>query len=412
MPIFKIKLRELTPRSKQYTICYWVSHKRRTQFILTEYTLYQTEWNDRRQHVICLNQGREFYLTRIQRWIESDKAILERVFRELEHSKMEYTLQDIVNRFNQYRSCDTFFAYIDKETEQLYSSGHTGTARNYQAARSSFLEFIRDDRLPLTAITEELIVDYEQWLKKNKIQRNTTSFYMRQLRSIFNKAVKAGATEQSFPFRRVYTGIDKTKKRAVDESVIARLINQDLSQHSSLEFTRDIFLLSFYMRGTAFVDIAYLKKENLKNGVIRYMRHKTDISIEVKVEECISKIINRYTSNAESDYLLPIITETDDIKAYKQYKNKLSYYNKLLKRLSSMLELDVLLTSYVSRHTWATIARNINISLPVISAGMGHSSEATTRIYLASLEASTIDKANQEILQHVISAENFLVIRG
>lgn len=304
---------------------------------------------------------------------------------------------------SQTTNCPSFVSYIDEEIRKLSNAGQNGTAQNYKAAMNSFTKFIRNENFPLSSFTEEIVQKYESWLRNRYLSRNTISFYMRQLRSIYNKAVKANLTEQTFPFDNVYTGIDKTKKRAVDISVITKLIALDLSYSSSLCFARDLFLLSFYMRGMAFVDMAYLKHDNIKNGVIRYIRHKTDIMLEIKIEQCISDIINRYASKSKLGYLLPIITRTDAEKAYTQYKNKRSYYNKLLKKISQLIGPDILLTSYVSRHSWATIARNMNISLAVISAGMGHSSETMTRIYLTSLEASTIDQANSAILNHISS---------
>lgn len=304
---------------------------------------------------------------------------------------------------SQTTNCPSFVSYIDEEIRKLSNAGRNGTAQNYKAAMNSFTKFIRNENFPLSSFTEEIVQKYESWLRNRYLSRNTISFYMRQLRSIYNKAVKANLTEQTFPFDNVYTGIDKTKKRAVDISVITKLIALDLSYSSSLCFARDLFLLSFYMRGMAFVDMAYLKHDNIKNGVIRYIRHKTDIMLEIKIEQCISDIINRYASKSKLGYLLPIVTRTDAEKAYTQYKNKRSYYNKLLKKISQLIGPDILLTSYVSRHSWATIARNMNISLAVISAGMGHSSETMTRIYLTSLEASTIDQANSAILNHISS---------
>ena len=304
---------------------------------------------------------------------------------------------------SQTTNCPSFVSYIDEEIRKLSNAGRNGTAQNYKAAMNSFTKFIRNENFPLSSFTEEIVQKYESWLRNRYLSRNTISFYMRQLRSIYNKAVKANLTEQTFPFDNVYTGIDKTKKRAVDISVITKLIALDLSYSSSLCFARDLFLLSFYMRGMAFVYMAYLKHDNIKNGVIRYIRHKTDIMLEIKIEQCISDIINRYASKSKLGYLLPIITRTDAEKAYTQYKNKRSYYNKLLKKISQLIGPDILLTSYVSRHSWATIARNMNISLAVISAGMGHSSETMTRIYLTSLEASTIDQANSAILNHISS---------
>lgn len=304
---------------------------------------------------------------------------------------------------SQTTNCPSFVSYIDEEIRKLSNAGRNGTAQNYKAAMNSFTKFIRNENFPLSSFTEEIVQKYESWLRNRYLSRNTISFYMRQLRSIYNKAVKANLTEQTFPFDNVYTGIDKTKKRAVDISVITKLIALDLSYSSSLCFARDLFLLSFYMRGMAFVDMAYLKHDNIKNGVIRYIRHKTDIMLEIKIEQCISDIINRYASKSKLGYLLPIITRTDAEKAYTQYKNKRSYYNKLLKKISQLIGPDILLTSYIFRHSWATIARNMNISLAVISAGMGHSSETMTRIYLTSLEASTIDQANSAILNHISS---------
>ena len=123
--------------------------------------------------------------------------------------------------------------------------------------------------------------------------------------------------------------------------------------------------------------------------------------MRVRVEACILEIFERYADQARLGYLLPIITEKDPVKAYEQYRNKRSYYNKLLKRLSKLIDLSIPLTSYVSRHTWATVARDMNVAMPVISAGMGHSSETVTRIYLASLDASTIDSANLKIINYV-----------
>lgn len=297
-----------------------------------------------------------------------------------------------------------FFAFMQNEIEKLVKSGQSSTARNYLSAKKSFMEFVDDEYLPFKALTGQLVLEYEKWLKRHSVLRNTSSFYMRQLRSVYNKAVEYRLTTQKHPFTAVYTGVDKTKKRAVNESVITRLLALDVRDYpQSLTFAKDLFLLSFYMCGIAFVDLAYLKKENIKSGVIRYTRHKTDVTMEVKMEGCILEIFNRYAKESCFDYLLPIITEADEKKAYLQYLNKRSYYNKLLKRLSVMLKLEIPLTSYVSRHTWATVARDMNIPISVISAGMGHTSEHMTRIYLASLDESTISQANLKIMEYINS---------
>lgn len=153
----------------------------------------------------------------------------------------------------------------------------------------------------------------------------------------------------------------------------------------------------------AFVDVAYLKKTDLRDGIIRYVRHKTGQVISVRLEPCMKEIIDRYAHQTKhSPYLLPILRSSNEFEAYDQYQNALSYYNKQLKKISRLLEIGNSLSSYVSRHTWATIARDKNIPLAVISAGMGHSSQLITQIYLASLEDSVVDEANLCIISSII----------
>ena len=404
MAKFIIKLSEASTSNYEQTVCYLLSFKRRTQGLQTKYKLRIDEW-DEKQQVIVISPGseRESYLNKVQCRINNDKNLFKRVLRELEETETSYSISDIMKLFNKYRSGQTFFSFMDHEIKTLLEQGRSGTAQNYIAAKSSFLEFVKDEELNLNAITEDLILEYEKWLRGSQLARNTTSFYMRQLRSVYNKAVRQKLVNQNSPFMEAYTGIDRTRKRAVKASTITHLAELDLKGKFSLELARDLFLFSFYMRGIAFVDMAYLKKSDIKNGEIHYCRHKTDIPLDVKLENCMLEIIDRYAAKTKDDYLLPIITETDEAKAYKQYQNKRSYYNKLLKKISRILNLEIPLTSYVSRHTWATVARNMDIPISIISAGMGHTSETTTRIYLCSLEASTVDRANHKVIEQIIS---------
>lgn len=147
----------------------------------------------------------------------------------------------------------------------------------------------------------------------------------------------------------------------------------------------------------AFIDIAYLKRSNIQNGVLCYTRRKTGQLLSIRIEPCIQRIIDRY-ANSASPYLFPIITSTDATKSYEQYQVALNRHNRLLGRLSGMLECGCKLTSYTSRHSWATAARNHNVPISVISQGMGHTSEQTTRIYLTMLENRIIDDANKWII--------------
>ena len=241
----------------------------------------------------------------------------------------------------------------------------------------------------------DMMLMYEAHLKARGVRMNTISFYMRNLRAVYNRAVEKGLTQPNNPFRHVYTGVDKTVKRAIPIKAIKALKELDLSMKPSLDFARDMFLFSFYTRGMSFVDMAYLKKTDLQNGILTYRRRKTGQELSIKWEKCMAEIIAKYPEN-KTDFFLPIITKQGNER--KQYDNALHLVNYHLKDLSEMLQLQRPLTMYVARHSWASAAKAKNVPLSVISEGMGHDSEATTQIYLASLETSVVDKANKMIL--------------
>ena len=291
-----------------------------------------------------------------------------------------------------------FLDFMQLQVKHLHNSQRFGTAKNYEKTMRSFSTFLEKSTTNFSSMTDRVILDYDYYLIKKGLTRNSRSFYMRNLRSAYNKAVKQKIAKPTNLFIDVYTGIDKTKKRAVDESIITRLYKIDLEDNSQIALARDIFIFSYCTRGMSFVDIAYLKKSDIIDGVIRYCRRKTGQMLSVKVESCVRYIINRYMSN-ESEYVFPIITSADNSEAYKQYRSAINVYNRMLKRLSKEIGYGNSLSSYTARHSWATAARKHHIPISVISAGMGHSSELTTQIYLKSIEDNEIDEANAEIIK-------------
>ena len=213
-----------------------------------------------------------------------------------------------------------------------------------------------------------------------------------------------GLAVQTFPFREVYTGVARTSKRAVNEETILKLQRIDLSDSPALALSRDMFVFSYCARGMAFVDMAYLKKENVDSVRITYCRHKTGQYLTLHIEPCMAVILERYGQVCpESPYLFPILTDEQPDQAYRQYRTGLNYHNRKLKRLGKLLGEPLPLSSYTPRHSWATAARNHDVPIAVISAGMGHSSERTTLIYLDSLDNAVIDNANEKILKDLNS---------
>ena len=148
--------------------------------------------------------------------------------------------------------------------EQLKQLNRIRTSETYSVTLASFMKFRDGQDILLCEIDSDAMMLYEAWLKANSNCPNTISFYMRILRAVYNRAVEKDLIEQKFPFKHVYTGIDKTMKRAVPLKTIKRIKELDLTTKSHLDYARDMFLFSFYTRGMSFVDMAYLKKSDLK----------------------------------------------------------------------------------------------------------------------------------------------------
>ncbi|MBP3473377.1 MAG: site-specific integrase [Alistipes sp.] len=399
MATVKIKFRPSTIDGKQGSIFYQVIHNRVVRQQKTSYHLYANEWDRNLSAVIIpkYDDNRRRHLSEISNRIEMDIKHFQKVFSDFEHSGYPYSADDLIAEFMTAKHDIYLYAFTEEVIANLKTLGKFRTSETYAAAISSFRRFRENRDLALSNIDSDMMVAYEAYLKNRGVSPNSSSFYMRNLRAVYNRAVEKGLVVQRHPFKHVYTGVDKTVKRAVSIDAIKQIKELDLSVNSSLDFARDMFLFSFYTRGMSFVDMAYLRKKDLANGFLSYRRRKTGQQLFIKWERCMQDIVEKY-DNPRSDYLLPIIKPTNNIDERRQYIYAAHNVNRYLKIIGKQLELSIPLTMYVSRHAWASIARSKNVPISIISEGMGHDSEATTRIYLASLDTTAIDNANRMIL--------------
>ncbi len=291
-------------------------------------------------------------------------------------------------------------AFARATADHLAAMGRERLAETYTASVNSFMRF-RGSRgdVSFDEMDSRMMADYEAFLRQRGLAANTTSFYMRTLRAIYNRAVESGLATSNAPFRRVYTGIGKTAKRAVPPEVIRRIKALDLPPQSPLGRARDLFMFSLYTRGMSFIDMAYLAKADLNGGILAYRRQKTGQLLSVKWEKPMQDIIDRHPTPG-SPYLLPIIAATGGGRR-RQYLNAIHIVNSNLKVIGRLVHSPVRLTTYVARHCWASIAKSHDVPLSVISEAMGHDSETTTRIYLASLDTSPVDEANRQVILSV-----------
>ena len=401
MASIKVKYRPSTTDSKEGGIYYQVIHGRIVRQINTDCRLFRYEWDSSASAVKILpsaTENRKSYLQSVVERIKWDKKRLEAVIALLDGKCKPYTADEVVERFKDNAGTLSLFSFMQGVILQLKRLNRIRTSETYAATLASYMKFREGQDILLCEMDSDSMMLYEAWLKGNGVCPNTISFYMRILRAVYNRAVEKELTEQRNPFKHVYTGIDKTVKRAVPLKTIRRIKELDLTLKPHLDYARDMFLFSFYTRGMSFIDMAYLKKSDLKNGILTYRRRKTGQQLTVKWEKCMENIITKYEGCSTTQYLLPIITKSDADERT-QYQNALYRVNVALKSVARLANLPIPLTMYCARHSWASIAKIKNIPLSVISEGMGHDSEETTRIYLASLDTSVIDKANSLILK-------------
>lgn len=390
----KEKSKTLKREDNKCVIYLQLTHESRIKLISTGLKIYPWQWDSNH---MCIVSGVSDISEKAQSFLDSK---IKNMGKKQVASEMEYDC------FTQALSCEEndkesllFFEFMNDLINRLEISGCYRTAQTYKCTYRSFSRFLKKHDICFEKLNADLLKKYERYLKDRGLTLNSISFYMRILRAVYNKAIENYQINKKNLFKHVYTGIEKTRKRAVDEGVISQLKKLDLENKPGLALARDLFLFSFYTRGMSFIDMAYLRKRNIKNGFIYYNRQKTGQQLRIRIEPCIQEIINRYVSVMEnSDFILPIIRKNDNEISSKKYLNAISYQNKQLKIISRMLNLPINLTTYVARHTWATAAKKKNIPISIISEGMGHNNESTTQIYLASLDQAMIDNANHKIL--------------
>lgn len=400
MTSIKVKFRPSTAVGKEGTIYYQVIHKRVIRQLKTDYRIYADEWNERSATLILANNGRNGHLLSIKERINWDVKRLENIISHWENKQINYTVDDIISAFQESANEQTLFNFMNGIIARLKQMGKHRTSETYYATLRSFMQFRESKDILLDEIDSDLMQMYEAWLHGKGITKNSSSFYIRILRAVYNRAVEKELTNNRNPFKHVYTGVDKTVKRAIPLKAIKKIKNLDLSLHPALDFARDMFLFSFYTRGMSFIDMAHLKKKDLQNGILSYRRRKTGQQLFIKWEKCMQGIADKHKTDYDSPYLLPILKYPYDNRS--QYKNVLYRTNKNLKEVAKLAGVPVSLTMYVARHSWASIAKSKNIPVSVISEGMGHDSEITTQIYLASLDNSVVDKANTQILKDLM----------
>lgn len=402
MASIKLKYRPSTVKGRDGTLYFQIIHMRQVRQIYTDLHIADAEWVAEEARVIQPSgtaPERAKHLALIKTAIKELHSKLLSVIQLLDRKHEPYTVEDVVTAYNSPHPIVGLVSFTQKLIEDMKKIGKRAAVKRFGTTLNSLLAYTDGNEVAWNDLTSTFVLGLEGFLMKRGLCRNSTSFYMRNLRAIVNRAAEQDFEVPHNPFKHVYMGVDKTVKRAVNIDVIRKIRDIDLSGRPALDFARKVFIFAFYTRGMSFVDIAFLKKNDLHNGVITYARRKTRQQLMVRIEPETRKLIDSFGKN-ETDYLLPILTEKG-IDEERQYENAYYRINRNLQKVGKMLGLETKLTLYVARHAWASIALANHVAVSTISKAMGHDSEKTTIIYLQSLDTSSVDNANSDIIRMI-----------
>ena len=406
MATVKVKFRASSVPGKEGTLYYHLIHQRNLRWISTDYHVFPEEWNEKKSSVIISNHSnRQAYLQLIQSKTDWEMKQMQRIIHDKEMVRIPYSIDDLAKEIQQLPPSQSVFSFFRQQIAKKEQMQCIGTKNNYVSAANRFMEFRGHEDLAFSQMTSDMMEMYQAWLWNRDVGQNTVAFYLRTLRTLHNKAIEAGQAPDNDIFAHVQTAHVRTAKRAISVKDIRKIEKLELPCGSSLDKARDLFLLSFYLRGMAFVDMAFLKKSDLKCGMISYNRRKTHQHLNIEWMKPMQIILDKYAEQTkDSLYLLPILTgkESSPYTAYRKVEHNTNYN---LKKIGERIGLKIPLTTYVARHTWASIALHMNIPIATISEGMGHNSYKTTQIYLQSLDMATINEANERIIRKIRLSE-------
>lgn len=277
------------------------------------------------------------------------------------------------------------------------------TADLYRATNNWLAKFKKGQIPMLRDITPEFVDDFFSYLQSKKhLKINTIISYVFNFRAMYNTAVRERIVHPRInPFAHLSLRKEETPKRAIPKKNLEDICKLDLKQEPKLALSADLCVFSFLACGIPFVDLANLTNQNIIGNDIVYNRKKTGTQIRISITEGMEYLINKYKGQ-NGDYLFPILLNGSETQ-HEEYKSILFEYNSNLKELGSKMSIPINLTSYVIRHTWATEALRKHIPIAIISQALGHTSEKTTRYYLAQLDQSELSNANQLVTGSVDS---------
>jgi integrase/recombinase XerD len=392
---FPVVLRVTHERIRKY---YKIGEKNNKEFSCTK-----DEWDDGKQLFRSVFEEYKVKNAVLRRKVSTASNIIV----NFENESKEFTFKDFEIEFlnrSKKITVETFFSEISAD---LLKSGRVGYSNIFTYTKNAVIKFSKPT-LTFKEINYAFLSDFESHLRANHVKSNSIFVYMRTLRTAFNMAIKNRyIKEPNYPFRSRLNpngySIEHLKKetikRAISQEQITSIFEYPAIEGSGQYHAKNFFVFSFLCRGMNFHDMAHLKWKDINNGRINYIRQKTGGNFTIAILPEINTILNYYHLQKTSEYVFPILD--DQLKSaedkYKRIKNALKSTNYYLKDIASECDIDFKITSYVSRHTWATLMKQLGVGASIIKEGLGHQTEAQTETYLKGFENDVVDDVNAKL---------------
>jgi site-specific recombinase XerD len=378
-----------------------VHHRASSQITLGHY-IKEKDWDAKNRVIRSSYKGSES-VGRLNNLLRKKRAEAMDLIIKLDEAKKldSYSVHQLKELIEQSADKVSFFKFTETIIQNLIEANRIGNARAYQSTLGVLKTYCNGKDLSFQELNYAFLTKFETAHLKKGNAHNGFAVYMRTVRAIFNIAIKTGKVDKElYPFTNFQIKTTKTRKRAISIEAIQRIEKLKLDSSHPLYQARNYFLVSFYLRGMSFADLAQLKLSNIIDDRIFYQRKKTDKPYNVKLTKEIQKIMNLYLVNKEpEDYIFPIIKRVSLQEQYKDVQWARKRFNKKLKDLAVLCKIPEHITSYVSRHSFATRAKNLGIPIASISDMLGHENIKTTEVYLDTLPSDILDKYHSQIIK-------------
>lgn len=388
-------------KDNTFPIIFRLIHLGKSTSIATGYTVEKRYWDPLKQEV--KNSYRDtFSVSRLNTVLLKEKARGNDIINKLnDQRKLRFlSLRELRDKITTKAVYDSFFDFGDQVVAELKAADRIGSAKSYTVTLGVLRTFNKGADLKFNEVNLDLLERFHKYHMAKGNSLNGLSNYMRNIRALFNRGIKAGIIEQeAYPFIHYQIRTEPTAKRALDLPSIRKIVNLKLEESDPLFHHRNYFLISYMLYGMPFIDLAFLKLKDIQDGRVKYKRKKTAKQYNIKLTDQVSQLLSHYTKDKEpDDFIFPFIHRETLDHQYKDLHRARRLYNLGLRKIGEKCQIQQTLTAYVARHSFATQAMLQEVPLQAISEMLGHTSLNTTQVYLKSLPSTVLDDYNERIV--------------